>query len=391
MNQFETTPAVIDWITKIRRTSTTPELMALYNEVYNINTDDSSGVGAKRPHADKAYQMVLSSFERLTLAAIAQALSVKSDSSLLEDITDQYVRRITSNILEADPSTGELSFTHPCAREYLETHGGFGSKFNTIECHSTLAEACLAVLMVPSIYEAITPSAKHGDSGSSASRRDSLYHYAVDNWHSHCEFGNLGNKNQNVEESLLWRFLDSANRPLDIVAAPSNLASTTDMAFRSQPVDLTSTPFGAWLSCTEHREEPADSWNCQSWSVFNGAFVAASFGLLGVLKNLDDQDKLDVFERDREDRTVLHVAAHCGQSAVVDYLVKRFVQSDDRAEACTDRTPLHLACANNNLEVVQLLLRPLHSADPHWWTDRQEHVFTSQLSLSQTRGSSKNF
>jgi ankyrin repeat protein len=316
--------------------------MALYKEVYNMNTDDSSGLGAKRPHADKAYQMVLCSFERLTFAAVAQALAAQPDSSLLEGITDQYVRRITSNILEADPTNGKLSFTHPCAREYLETSGDFSPKFGTVECHATLGEACLAVLMVPSIYKAVAPRATYGSPRFSSQER--MYHYAVDNWHSHCEFGNLGTKHENVEESLLWRFLDSASR-------------ISGAAFDS-------TPFGAWLLCTEHREEPEDSWNRQCWSVFNPAFVAASFGLLGVLKNLDDQDRLDVFERDYLDRTLLHVAAHCGQSAIVDYLVKRFVHCDDQANACTDRTPLLLACANNHLEVVQLLLRPLHSADP---------------------------
>jgi hypothetical protein len=35
-----------------------------------------------------------------------------------------------------------------------------------------------------------------------------------------------------------------------------------------------------------------DTWDRQSWSAFNPSFAAASFGLLGVLRNLDGRDEI---------------------------------------------------------------------------------------------------
>jgi hypothetical protein len=150
--------------------------MDLHREVYAMNADDSSGVDAKRAHVDKAYQLVLCSFERLSFAAIGRASSVKGDFSLHIGVNDQYARKITSNTLEDDPRTGEVGFTHPCAREFLEdSNGMFGSKFGAVENHTTLAEASLAVLMVPSLYKSATTHARDGDVGASINRRESFY------------------------------------------------------------------------------------------------------------------------------------------------------------------------------------------------------------------------
>jgi hypothetical protein len=230
-NQYETAAAVEGRLASIRSNPATPELVKLYEEVYNMNTTDSYGVGAKRPHAEKAYHIALCALDPLTFKAIAQAISVKDDLSLHKDLTDDYVRKITSNILEESPPkpqgySRQVAFTHPCAREFLEDPRGiFKDKYSVIENHTALAELCLAILMVSDFYGSERPN---------SSRNDDFYEYAVDNWHVHYEFGCMGKGDLDVQKSLLWRFLD----PKD------NLA------------------FNAWVDCTQHRAESNDNWSC---------------------------------------------------------------------------------------------------------------------------------
>ena len=303
-----------------------------------MNTTDSYGVGAKRPHAEKAYRIALCALEPLTFKAIVQAISVKDDLSLHQDLTDDYVRNITSNILEeSQPKSLEesppkfqgydrqVAFTHPCAREFLEDPKGiFENKFSVTENHTALAELCLATLMVPDFYRS---------ERSNSSRKDDFYEYAVDNWHAHCNFGGTGKESRDVQKSLLWRFLD----PID------NLA------------------FEAWGYRTQRRAEPSDTWSYQSWSSFNQAFAAASFGLQGVLQNLASRSLLNINERDHKNRNLLHVASSCDQYWVAEFLIGLGIPKDDRAY--NERTALHLACEMNNIQIADLLLSAPNPAD----------------------------
>ena len=310
-----------------------------------MNTVDSAAVGAKRPHAEIAYRIALSALERLTFKAIAQAASVRKDLSIDWEIDEAYVKKITSNILEQDQTHGReeshegkvhteataqtntkshrtrpVAFTHPCAREFLEDNkGSFGNKYDAVENHTVLAELCVAALMAPDLYKKAPPTVSNPGN-------DDFYQYAVDNWYAHCEFGALGDDSHNVQDSLVWSFLDA----------------TDNLGFKT------------WVACSQHREQPSDTHSKQSWSSHNQAFAAASFGLKGVLQGIASGDSFKIQQRDEAKRNLLHVAAACDQFSIAEFLLGLGIEKD--AKAYNNRTPLLLACEMNNIRIVELLL-----------------------------------
>jgi len=72
-------------------------------------------------------------------------------------------------------------------------------------------------------------------------------------------------------------------------------------------------------------------------------------------ENNDSQCKQELFRRDNDRRSCLHMAASQGHLNVVKYLVEK-VEIEIDTVADRGKTPLHLACQNNHFDVVQYLL-----------------------------------
>ena len=129
---------VEDKIEKIKNEVGLPVLNAVYNDIYNINTQNSC---RGREYAVRAYRILLCALQPLTVQMLAEAVSLDLGGKRNPHVNEKYVMAICSTFIVADDE-GIVRFAHLSVAEYLRSQA-FTDLYSDANAHAQAAEACL--------------------------------------------------------------------------------------------------------------------------------------------------------------------------------------------------------------------------------------------------------
>ena len=129
---------VEDKIEKIKNEVGLPVLNAVYNDVYDMNTQNSR---RGREYAVRAYRILLCALQPLTVQMLAEAVSLDPGGKRNPHVNEKYVMAICSTFIVADDE-GIVRFAHLSVAEYLRSQA-FTDLYSDANAHAQAAEACL--------------------------------------------------------------------------------------------------------------------------------------------------------------------------------------------------------------------------------------------------------
>ena len=129
---------VEDKIGKIKDKVGLPVLNAVYDDVYDMNTQNSR---RGREYAVRAYRILLCALQPLTVQMLAEAVSLDLGGKRGPHVNEGYLMAMCSRWIVADDE-GIVRFAHLSVAEYLQSQV-FTDLYSDDNAHAQAAEACL--------------------------------------------------------------------------------------------------------------------------------------------------------------------------------------------------------------------------------------------------------
>ena len=234
------------------------------------------------------------------------------------------------NLVVIDSEQQVFRFAHQFVREYLLNR----RDYSVVEQHALATERCLDVYLAEAWPSSITPNIVHQNS--------ILKPYARMYWPVHYKYVDDYASNELKMKVSQFTVQGSKTSPAYIKWA-SDLRSERgrpfDMLLNTFTLDVHD-PLGVGLFFA--LLEPLTRLS-----------VACGFGFLSFLKD-PTTDWNQRFRFETRDYTMLHIAAECGQEAVVQLLLENGAEME--AKDYYEATPLHCAAKKGQVAVLRLLL-----------------------------------
>ena len=304
----------------------------------------------KWQHAQRLFQCMVATIRPLRVEELAEIFAIGFGANVSPNLVEGWrppnaeeaVLSACSTIITIIDDRGAkvVQFSHFSVKEYLTSDRLETSNVMNIRqfyihlepAHTTLARACLAVLLQ---LDGRADEDRHAGFP--------LALYAAEKWVDHAKFGNVATQVQEGMEELF---------------------------------NPTKPHLRTWI-WIHNVVEGSDSEKIDKFPSIE-LYYAAFCGFSGVAKHLIIAHSLDVNAKVYEDRTPLHIASNRGHADVAQVLLD--YEADINAQDTRKWTPLHMATSGGHVKVVQVLLERGAALD------EQNEYMDTPLSLASYHG-----
>ena len=339
--------------TKLRvleRKTGLPELILVYREIYEMNTDEGS---ESRAVAVRAFKWILSAYTPLELSELSYAAAIRDDGFLDPEVNNNFVLDVCSNFITIDNSD-HPQFVHASVRDFLEDLEMDDLKvYSKRSVHTQAAKTCL-IYLTSSMF--LYAPERDLDRGFPAHVRRF--------WARHCE---ACEDNRKEDNALQKSFLDI----LSLEKAHLGLLHWHKMGNREYNLDyqdrrtmedcmspepspfLIACMFGFLDVVEKRRAEDQAMLNARNYSSRSGLCLACKYGHLDTALMLLEQGA-SIDERDSYRRTPLGYAVIIGNEALVRMLLE--AGADVETKDDFGLSPLLSAVSGGSTPLVRMLL-----------------------------------
>lgn len=140
-------PEKVERELRLLRTANPKDLDEVYQRLYMDNNDE-------RQNTAKTYRIILSAYQPLTIAEVAEAVSIEADGTISSYVNTEYIR-IRCHDFVVENEDGFLEFAHESARLFLENTAHHGRNnfadvddFSDSTNHRQMAKTCVQLMEI---------------------------------------------------------------------------------------------------------------------------------------------------------------------------------------------------------------------------------------------------